>query len=54
MEDELECVSCHAQKVPVKEFEYFRKTGKASPRLLCELCAGTTAGNAQEYPEQFE
>jgi hypothetical protein len=22
-------------------------------RLLCQLCAGTMSGNAEEYPEQF-
>lgn len=50
-----ECSAC-AAVVPVSDFPIHdtRYGEHLDLRYLCELCASTPAGNAQEYPQQWE
>lgn len=55
-DDEQECASCHSKGIPLEFYEYFRVVAAqrgVAGRLLCALCAGTHAGNAEEYPDQY-
>lgn len=47
-----ECENC-AFETTVKPYRVYRGFPNVSYKWLCELCAGTPAGNAYEYPEQF-
>jgi hypothetical protein len=51
-EDPEECDSCHSQDVALGTFEQGIGTKRHNVRL-CVLCAGTHAGNALEYPDQY-
>lgn len=52
-----ECFNCHGGK-GVREFDA-QMMSKPAQRgekkiMLCVYCAGTIAGNAYQYPEQYE
>ena len=53
--DEPSCECCGFKPVEVESYRQNRSRFRAEPRMarLCRLCAGTMAGNAFEYPEQF-
>ncbi len=48
-----ECESC-GYETDLKAYSMCRSLPKSEYKWLCNLCAGTMAGNAYEYPEQYE
>lgn len=52
MDDLPECDSCGYQTALKPYQRGFPEQGE--PAHLCDLCASTRAGNAQEYPRQYE
>ena len=51
LEAKSEC--CDSCNYETKELEFYPFNMREDGSWLCELCAGTLAGNALEYPEQF-
>lgn len=53
-DDILECSSCK-QKAPLRQFDRPPLKNVGSPHhWLCEICAGTLAGNAYQYPSCYD
>lgn len=51
-----ECESCQAPRVALKFYEkapFIHRSLGDKGNWICDLCAGTMAGNALDYPEQF-
>lgn len=49
------CESCNSDGVNLKPYDRgppYNAPG-CGPRWLCQFCAGTFAGNATEYPDQY-
>ena len=55
-DDTQVCDMCAAD-VPVYGFNYLppsKEYARGEKRFLCDLCASTPAGSAQQYPRQYE
>jgi hypothetical protein len=46
-----ECNSCSYETAALTRYDSMKTGGE--PRWLCQLCAGTLAANALEYPHHF-
>lgn len=50
-----ECESCGYETTAIKAYPNTRGLPQEETwKWLCNLCAGTVAGNAYEYPEQYD
>ncbi len=47
-----ECDCCQFEPVLIRDYQMGVLT-RNETKSLCNLCAGTMAGNAYEYPEQY-
>jgi hypothetical protein len=54
MEEEFEHENCDACGYPTKNLKKYEFAAGKEPGWLCECCAGTYAGNAFFYPEQYD
>jgi hypothetical protein len=50
--DPRDCDSCD-YPAPLAAFDPALLADSREPKLLCELCAGTAAGHALDYPSQY-
>ena len=52
--DEYECSSCHIDNVELHECEPPLFTRHKDKFYFCDFCYETFAGNAAEYPDQYD